>query len=33
VMPGHFASCHLHDAGVRFPLAQTADAAYRAGEP
>jgi oligopeptide/dipeptide ABC transporter ATP-binding protein len=27
VMPGHFASCHLHDAGVRFPLAQTANAA------
>jgi oligopeptide/dipeptide ABC transporter ATP-binding protein len=24
---GHFASCHLHDAGVRFPLAQTASAA------
>ncbi len=18
--PGHFASCHLHDAGVKFPL-------------
>jgi oligopeptide/dipeptide ABC transporter ATP-binding protein len=27
VLPGHFASCHLHDAGVRFPLAQTASAA------
>ncbi len=27
VMPGHLASCHLHDAGVRFPLAQTASAA------
>jgi peptide/nickel transport system ATP-binding protein len=27
VTPGHFASCHLHDAGVRFPLAQTASAA------
>jgi len=27
VMPGHFASCHLHDAGIRFPLAQTASAA------
>jgi peptide/nickel transport system ATP-binding protein len=27
VMPGHFASCHLHDAGVRYPLAQTASAA------
>jgi peptide/nickel transport system ATP-binding protein/oligopeptide transport system ATP-binding protein len=26
VMPGHFASCHLHDAGVRFPLAQAAAA-------
>jgi oligopeptide/dipeptide ABC transporter ATP-binding protein len=24
VTPGHFASCHLHDAGVRFPLAQSA---------
>jgi peptide/nickel transport system ATP-binding protein len=27
VMPGHLASCHLHDAGVRYPLAQTASAA------
>jgi peptide/nickel transport system ATP-binding protein len=27
VTPGHFAACHLHDAGVRFPLAQTASAA------
>ena len=27
VMPGHFASCHLHDSGVRYPLAQTASAA------
>ncbi len=27
VSPGHFASCHLHDAGVRFPLAQTQSAA------
>jgi peptide/nickel transport system ATP-binding protein/oligopeptide transport system ATP-binding protein len=27
VAPGHLASCHLHDAGVRFPLAQTASAA------
>jgi oligopeptide/dipeptide ABC transporter ATP-binding protein len=27
VLPGHFASCHLHDAGVRFPLVQTASAA------
>ena len=24
VMPGHLASCHLHDAGVTFPLGQTA---------
>ena len=23
VVPGHLASCHLHDAGVRFPLART----------
>jgi oligopeptide/dipeptide ABC transporter ATP-binding protein len=22
VTPGHLASCHLHDAGVRFPLAK-----------
>jgi oligopeptide/dipeptide ABC transporter ATP-binding protein len=22
VMPGHWASCHLHDGGVRFPLAK-----------
>ncbi len=27
VVPGHLASCHLHDAGIRFPLAQTASAA------
>ncbi len=27
IAPGHFASCHLHDAGLRFPLAQTASAA------
>ena len=27
VTPGHWASCHLHDAGVRLPLAQTAGAA------
>ena len=27
VVPGHLASCHLHDAGVRFPLAQTRGAA------
>ena len=27
VTPGHWASCHLHDAGVRVPLAQTASAA------
>jgi len=27
VVPGHLASCHLHDAGVRFPLGQAADAA------
>jgi len=38
VTPMHFASCHLHDAGVRFPLAQTAGKAERihtgrAGEP
>jgi peptide/nickel transport system ATP-binding protein len=25
--PGHFASCHLHDAGVRFPLSRAAAAA------
>jgi oligopeptide/dipeptide ABC transporter ATP-binding protein len=24
VQPGHWASCHLHDAGVRFPLATAA---------
>jgi peptide/nickel transport system ATP-binding protein/oligopeptide transport system ATP-binding protein len=24
VTPGHFAACHLHDAGVRFPLGQRA---------
>jgi peptide/nickel transport system ATP-binding protein/oligopeptide transport system ATP-binding protein len=24
VTPGHFASCHLHDAGVRFPLGKAA---------
>ncbi len=23
VAPGHFAACHLHDAGVRFPLGET----------
>jgi peptide/nickel transport system ATP-binding protein/oligopeptide transport system ATP-binding protein len=27
VLPGHFASCHLHDAGIRFPLSATAAAA------
>ena len=27
VTPGHFASCHLHDAGVRFPLGSVASAA------
>jgi peptide/nickel transport system ATP-binding protein/oligopeptide transport system ATP-binding protein len=27
VVPGHLASCHLHDAGVRFPLAETQSAA------
>jgi len=27
VRPVHWASCHLHDGGVRFPLAQTAGAA------
>src|SRR5947209_7672083 len=27
VQPGHWASCHLHDSGVRYPLAQTAGAA------
>ncbi len=26
VLPGHVAACHLHDAGVRFPLAETAAA-------
>jgi len=26
VLPGHWASCHLHDAGVRFPLSQPAAA-------
>ena len=26
VVPGHWASCHLHDAGVRFPLAKLPDA-------
>jgi oligopeptide/dipeptide ABC transporter ATP-binding protein len=26
VTPGHFASCHLHDGGVRFPLAGGAQA-------
>src|SRR5262249_15211444 len=25
VMPGHLASCHLHDAGVRLPLAKVAE--------
>jgi oligopeptide/dipeptide ABC transporter ATP-binding protein len=25
VTPNHWASCHLHDAGVRFPLAKPAD--------
>ncbi len=24
VLPGHWASCHLHDAGVRLPLARPA---------
>ncbi len=24
VVPGHFAACHLHDGGVRFPLAKPA---------
>jgi hypothetical protein len=23
VTPGHFAACHLHDAGVRLPLGET----------
>ena len=23
VAPGHFAACHLHDAGVRLPLGET----------
>jgi peptide/nickel transport system ATP-binding protein/oligopeptide transport system ATP-binding protein len=27
VQPGHFASCHLHDGGVTFPLAKPANAA------
>jgi len=27
VTPGHFASCHLHDGGVTFPLAKPANAA------
>src|SRR4029079_9942364 len=27
VVPGHLASCHLHDAGVRFPLAEAQSAA------
>jgi peptide/nickel transport system ATP-binding protein/oligopeptide transport system ATP-binding protein len=27
ITAGHFASCHLHDAGVRFPLASAAAAA------
>ena len=27
VLPGHVAACHLHDAGVRFPLGQEAVAA------
>jgi peptide/nickel transport system ATP-binding protein/oligopeptide transport system ATP-binding protein len=27
VTPGHLAACHLHDAGVRFPLASVASAA------
>jgi oligopeptide/dipeptide ABC transporter ATP-binding protein len=27
LLPGHFASCHLHDAGVRFPLGESAAAA------
>ena len=22
VVPGHLAACHLHDAGVRYPLAK-----------
>jgi peptide/nickel transport system ATP-binding protein/oligopeptide transport system ATP-binding protein len=26
VLPGHFASCHLHEAGVRLPLGQAAAA-------
>src|SRR5881275_310087 len=26
VMPGHWASCHLHDGGVRVPLAKTGEA-------
>ena len=25
VVPGHWASCHLHDGGVRFPLAKSAE--------
>jgi hypothetical protein len=24
VLPGHWASCHLHDAGARYPLAKPA---------
>jgi hypothetical protein len=24
VVPGHWTACHLHDGGVRFPLAQAA---------
>jgi peptide/nickel transport system ATP-binding protein/oligopeptide transport system ATP-binding protein len=27
VVPGHWASCHLHDAGIRLPLGQVAAAA------
>ena len=27
VLPGHVAACHLHDAGVRFPLGESAAAA------
>jgi peptide/nickel transport system ATP-binding protein/oligopeptide transport system ATP-binding protein len=26
VLPGHLASCHLHDAGVRLPLGRAAAA-------
>jgi hypothetical protein len=25
VLPGHWASCHLHDAGARYPLAAPGD--------